>query len=200
MEFFVHESLLNEHSPYFEAKAKPCWKRTESSVDLRDVSVEGFELVVNWIYSEGMPTPLPSSSTDLDSFFKTVRTGYKTADQLLMICLQDQLLEDLKRCLQKSGRYLNLTAASYVIKDDLKHTPLYTFTVKSVVYHLTTNKPNGFEQGLEHLADYPGVLKDILRYVLMFRIAAWQNPTVETGCEFHRHDINGKCPHKKLVL
>lgn len=59
VKFFVHKSLLMEQSPFFAAQAKPCWKDAELGVDLKDIDVEGFEIVVDWMYRKELPAIPP---------------------------------------------------------------------------------------------------------------------------------------------
>jgi hypothetical protein len=86
--FLLHTSLLTNQSPFFRAALQgPFLESTSQSINLDDVSVDVFELCVNWLYT-GSIRPIP---------FKDGKPAYYTL--LHLYILADRLcFEGLRNC------------------------------------------------------------------------------------------------------
>lgn len=200
IEFLVHKNLLVENSPFFAAKSRPCWANSGSSIDLSHVNVEGFEIVVGWLYSKRpLPEPVKTdASSGWPRYTESLIKAYKAADQLMVNELQNKLLDDFKELTLRHHRPTTCIDLVTVCNFDLSHTPCYRFVLKCLAWRFMSgafddDRLRRFNESLVYLAPYPDAIKDWLAHTAMWRNKPWADPRINKDCEFHVHAGGDQC-------
>lgn len=190
---------MQEKSPYFASRLKDCWDgKDNESLTLEDVSVEGFEVVADWIYSNTLPerTKTYNGVRDVKYYIKV---AYKAADQLVMEVLQNKLIDVLiERHRQPSWSRHGLTNLHDI---GLMHTPFYQLMLRDHIvntigpaYALNDDQS---AKVVEQINGYPEIMADLISGIHKYSKAPWKAATQGDQCVYHIHADGKKCQPKE---
>lgn len=136
--FQLHRQLLIDKSPYFETRLKACWEGSADKLELDDFSVEGFEIVVDWMYTNEIPERLRcSQERDSDAIVNALHTlllpAYQAADMLMIADLQNKLVDLEIELFHAEGQTWSIRRVKTLHRLNLAHTPYYDLVIKSSV-------------------------------------------------------------------
>ncbi|KAK5099011.1 hypothetical protein LTR70_000867 [Exophiala xenobiotica] len=174
--YFIFKDLLSAKSPYFAARFKECWDGKKDEVELCDAGEEEFEVVMDWMHPDKLPTRLTLYNEDLYNWTLSSRT-YKLADRLIIPKLQDELLTAEFAKLRKSGLWWGLGRLIYLQDLGLAHTPYYSFYLKAAVWAFMTGRryvrAERHEEVILSLKDHGQVAVDVLLSIRKWNDKAW---------------------------
>lgn len=192
--FYLHKKLLNEKCPYFEIRMKECWDgHKDEPLQLGDVNVIGFQVVVDWIYSGVLPMRLITLSDVYRAIY--LAPAYKAADQLGTIDLQNKIIDHELFVLGISNVDQQFSTLLRVLDLDLSHTPYYHMVLKSCVRKLVLSPmcQANMSAYLGMLAKHDQALTDIILCMNQYNAEAWGLVRGRNACEFHVHIDGKKC-------
>ena len=195
--FKLHKDLLCDKSVYFEARLKDCWDGTKPKIDLPDISLAHFEIIVDWLYTGRIPDHFlkVDESTNRPPLWSMIEALYKAADTLMLTEFQNKLVDLDLADSRKSGSTWWLESLAKHHEMELTHTPFYKMVLRSSVKHFVENprSEDDFESVLSSLVNYPQGSIDILREINLFNRKPWPPVHQEDKCEFHIHVDEQKC-------
>lgn len=127
----VHKEMLVKRCPYFAARLRECWGGDSEPLTLEDISVEGFDVAVDWMYTNEL-----SERLNCKHNWELLLIAYKAADQLVMRDLQNKLVDLELDQLQLGPCNWNLARIQLMWKMELAHTPCYQLALHSCIPEL----------------------------------------------------------------
>ena len=184
--YFVHKALLAAKSPYFAANLKDCWDGLKDEVELLDTTEAAFEIVMDWMYLEKLPTRVTEYVGETYDWQLTP-LAYKLADRLMIPELQNTLLQNEADILLKNNRCWSLIKVSGLAKIDMCHTPYYTWCLKVAIYSMmkeTEEDNKKFEIQARNLEEHPTVAIDVIICINNWNVKPWEDPRGDGLSEF----------------
>lgn len=168
-------------------------RKERRSLSLEDVSVDGFGVVVDWMYSGVLPARV-SGWTDDKLPLDYLRRAYKVADQLLMTELQNQLM-DMVLAGGYYMRHTKLTSVSMMWSLGLNHTPMYDFVLRDCIRRVNGEPESeaALARHIVHLKQVPEAMADIIVWMNKWNHAPWGEVSRSEWCSYHNHPDGKKC-------
>lgn len=191
---YLHKKLLVEKCPYFRARSKEYWGgQKDEPLQLNDINLEGFRVVVDWIYSETLPERL-SNLDDADRLWYAVQ-AYKAADKLGIIDLQNKIVDNELAIMKVSNVYPHIDFLLQVWQSDLSHTPCYQLVLESCVRRMVMSPMCEIRlpEDLAVLDRCDQALIDIVLCMNRYHKKAWKIVSNEDPCKYHIHTKGDKC-------
>jgi len=180
--YFVFKDLLAAKSPYFAAQFKDCWDGQKDEVELADADELGFEVVMDWMHLEKLPTRLTTYEKGSYIWALTSIT-YKLADKLMIIELQNELLKNEVAVFRDLGMFWGFDRLVHFHNCGLAHTAYYRLCVKTAVQRFMepgrrwkTDHPC---EGIPSLKDHGHVAVDVLESIQKWNVKPWGDPQKE---------------------
>lgn len=198
--FHIHKSLLIKKIPYFTVSLGPDWgNNKKSTVEVQDVGVVGFRIVMHWAYTGALPEHiLCGEIIDLDTAIR----AYEVADRLMVAEFQNLFCDKMIEQLRLRNSNLNWISARYVHEHGLTHTPIYQLVLKSAVPAFMEKETSAFRlgapkdmqvswvSGLDQLLKYPDALRDVLTSVHTYNNMPWEDVWDMDCKEFHIDEVD----------
>ena len=163
--FHVHRTVLVEKIPYFRALLGTDWDNGQKdNIELDDVPVADFEVVMHWGYTERLPKSMMIKSR-VDYRLPIDADPYKAADRLMVARLQNAICNHIIDTLSKYSLYFDWEALKVMYDMELSHSLLYRLMVKSAVETFMQRGDTDDKvwiSGLDQLLDCPAIMKDVL--------------------------------------
>lgn len=183
--FQIHKQVLVENCPYFAAWLRDCWGGdTSGPLTIEDITAEGFEVVVDYIYSGALPERLTKSPN-----WNLNKIAYKAADQLVMRDLQNKIVDLEVQHLKADRREWHAYRIKQLWQSELSHTPYYQMALRSCVRSLATC-PMEKEKAIADfgtLEEFPSALVDILTTRNEYDTKKFSDVWKDDVCKYHIH-------------
>lgn len=168
---------------------KQCWDGGQREVDIPDVDVQGFEVVVDWMYSGMLPQRATTYEPGKNDPFQVLNHAYKAADRLMMPKLQNALIDVFLNVMLENNMKPRLDYIRTLCRMNMTNTPYFEMVVMWVVQSMATRPIASelFSQSMDGMEDYPEALKTIIRYMNEYRIEPWSFDANTSRCRFHIH-------------
>lgn len=207
--YYIHEDLLQIHSPYFATALKPCWNdgKTPMQLELENASPAAFDVVVHWIYEQNLPTysvgqsrdeddETPAQSTNFMSNYGLMYSVYKLADFLLMHDLQNAVMDARLKHLREGNLHCTLRGISHLYDAGMEGTLMYEMAIRSYADAVAGDFLSK-EQKESEIKEFDGsleVLKAAFLRVEKLRGTTWTSLEDEKDkCRYHIHPDEKKC-------
>lgn len=192
--FHLHKQLLTDKSLYFQTCLKECWNTKKDTIELRDLSVKGFGVVVDVMYTDKLPDYLIKAKNEYEQF-TLLLFAYRAADILMMTELQNRLIDLTVSTTLRSDRLFTLSTVYELCWQNLVHTKLYDLVFTQAVRNYIT-KPPSFQKCkryMDFFTDYPHIHVDILTSINMYLQIPWPRLKDIDVCQYHIHKHNESC-------
>lgn len=186
--FRIYKQLLCDKIPYFEACLKSDWRSHDSSpVELDDIDVDAFRVVVRWLFNEALSIP----SRDSTFTQHDLENVYQIADRLMLAKLQNALIDAAIESLKPNDAFKFGKLQS--LRDrNLSHTLLYRLVLKSAVRSFMVKVPTKemIVDELKSIAD-PNLFREIIVSIYEYNGKPWPRPVnMADRSEFYVGDAN----------
>lgn len=161
-------------SPYFQVRLKDCWASTNDAIELPDISNDGFEVVVDWVYTARLPDRVKKYQKGDLQVFACVLDAYKAADILTISQLEDEIIASEAVVFAERGMWWKCSRLADTLEHGLSHTKYYHSVIKNVVANMMNNGSHStaeWEQDMQGIQDHPQILADLLK-AIKIRISA----------------------------
>jgi len=181
--YFVFKDLLAAKSPYFAAQFKDCWDGQKDEVELADADERGFEVVMDWMHLEKLPTRLTTYEKGSYNWALT-SIAYKLADKLMIIELQNELLKNEVAIFRDLGKFWTFAGLNNIHDRGLAHTPYYRLCVKVAVQRFMNPGFKYPDEDNTSLKDHGHVAVEVLESIQKWNVKPWGDPHREDLTEF----------------
>lgn len=193
--FNLPHGLLIRESPFFAAKMKTGWRAKTTDVELADITVAGFEVVLDWMIEKKLRASLARFMYLEDNLSSQQLTdqAYRAADFLMMPLLQNELLDNLVDKIMLKNGVWGYDKLLDLCRLDLCNGPYYHFVVDSAVYGtmVWTKWPTPLSEQLDCLLEYPETLKHVIETVARWARAPWKVIDKSSISKYHM-SVTGK--------
>lgn len=165
IQYYLHKGLAAAKSPFFRTILKDCWNNKKEEVELPNISSDGFDIVVDWIYSGQLPDRLKGYSKHSSYDWEGTLQAYKAADMLMIDKLQNDLIAHEIALFAKHKLAWRFYRLQDVYDNDLCHTKYYQFVLKCAVSRMMSNLDQStamWEENVKYVEGNPQVLADLL--------------------------------------
>lgn len=200
-EFYLHKQMLIEHSPYFETCLKDCWNATSNQIIIKDISVEDFEILVDFMYTGNLPDSLEKSMTNTSRLTPGF-TIYRSTDILMMSDLQNAVVDLMVAIAINNSLQFRLSTVAHLLRHGLSHTKLYKLVLEQAVRDFV-NKPPEEEKcrdNAEHLAKFPEAFSEVLVCINKHLRQPYPRLDQVDVCSYHIHAGGERCGSKMTFV
>lgn len=202
--------MLTNKSPYFESRLKDCW--TDGDADtallLEHIDADAFEGIVEWMYNSRIPhciiqeelNTLPRYHDEEWAHEEEVTASHsygllfhihKTADELLMHELQNELIDwAIQDCI-KTETWYTLDSVRSCHNVGLTHTPfdrMVLYACITLYMDKATGVPKSWPNEIQVLTDYPVAMADLMSMMAdRYHKEEWVELKDIDHCVFHIH-------------
>lgn len=177
--YFIFKDLLSAKSSYFAAQFKECWDGKKDDVELCDAGEEEFEIVMDWMHLDKLPTRLTVYNGDNHNW-NLISRIYKLADKLIIPKLQNEFLTAEVATLRKGGFWWGLGRLPELQDLDLAHTLYYKFYLKAAVWAFMTGRristAKKDEDAILGMKDRGQGAVDVLLCIKEWNSKPWRDP------------------------
>ncbi|KAK5957774.1 hypothetical protein OHC33_000963 [Knufia fluminis] len=195
--FTAHKDLLCAKPEYFRASLNGRWTESTSNVlnwNDEDDTVEVVKTMMTWLYGNR----LDIENVDHEHLINC----YHFAHKRLLLDFQNKLVDTLRASLKKREECLSIEWPVDENLLNLDATPLYSFMIQSVIWHMMQNKEEYIEGGED--ADDTAVQlgranlgEDLVKGMLRYLQAPYKDPVRWKGCHFHDHSDGSHCGRRR---
>lgn len=190
--FYVQKQLLCEKLPYFKACLKSGWQKDASQpIVLDDVDIEGFRVLLQWLFDQELPMCSDTSKLDWNLFDK----AYQTGDRLVATKFQNRLIDSLLDGVQNANYYWSFNKLEVLRDLGLSHTLYYQLVPKNAIsgFYEARGKEEDLVESLEALADTKSMLQEVVQAMFNFTRSPWSEVYNMDLCKFHSLKEGNNC-------
>lgn len=175
----MHRGLFAAKSPYFRVLLKSCWSGEKDEIEIPDIPSDGFNVVVDWMYSGQLPDKVKVyTKGNSSNAFQIALNTYKAADVLMITQLQNAIIENEAAIFAEHRLHWNCDRLKSISEKDLTHTAYYRFVLKSVLMNMMTSSKQStkeWEKDVKCIEDNPMILIDLLTGVKEWQQKTWED-------------------------
>lgn len=207
--YYIHEDLLQIHSPYFATALKPYWNdgKAPMQLELENASPAAFDVVVHWIYEQNLPTysvgqskdgddETPAQSINFMNKYVLMYSVYKLADFLLMHDLQNAVMDARLKFLREGNVHCTLCGISQLYDAGMEGTLMYEMAIRNYADAVIGDLLSKEQKELE-IKEFDGSL-EVLKAAFL-RVEELRCTTLtllndeRDKCKYHVHPDGKKC-------